>query len=551
MSCGHAPGRGDPVSSAQRRPTIDDYAAADAALRGDLDLYCRNLVRIAGRAPGELTRLRWNSAQVELHRRLEEQRNRSGWVRAIILKARHAGVSTYLAARYYHRTSLNLGHRAYILTHEDRATQNLFGMVKIIHDNMPDDYRPATSAANANELRFAGMDGSGYLVGTAHATAGGGRSLTAQLFHGSEVAFWSRAEDHFAAALQIVPSMRGTEIVLESTANGVGGLFYEQWGLAERKQSDFMPIFLPWTLDASYRRDVTTAPDGWEPSAEERESAALYRLDAQQLCWASLKNVELGGEPGKICPRFRQEYPATAAEAFQSGAAVSFIPAEAIMRARRLTIEDATYSFLPRVLGVDVARGGKDRTRIVDRQGRKAGRINVVMHTGDLMQVAHRVMTLLRDNPDIRRSYIDVTGVGGGVYDICRANGFGDRVAGVNFGERAQDPTRYLNRRAEMWGRMQEWLLDPGGADIPDDDEWHRHLASMSHPNCGGRDGLSRYDANSRFVPEQKENIFRRFGFSPDCGDALGLTFAEILSISGPGGAQVPRFKTGGRWMGG
>jgi hypothetical protein len=62
-------------------------------------------------------------------------------VRAIILKARRLGVSTYVGARFYHCSTMWLGRRAFILTHEDRATQELFGLVKRIHENMAPDYR--------------------------------------------------------------------------------------------------------------------------------------------------------------------------------------------------------------------------------------------------------------------------------------------------------------------------------------------------------------------------------------------------------------------------
>ena len=224
------------------------------------------------------------------------------------------------------------------------------------------------------------------------------------------------------------------------------------------------------------------------------------------------------------------ENPATAAEAFQTSGSDSFIPFEIVLRARRFKVDPRTYQGLPRVLGVDVARGGADRTRIVDRQGRRAGRINEVLHTDDLTQVAHRVMTHLRDNPDIRRCFVDITGIGAGVYDIIRNNGFHGRASGVNFGSAAQDPARYKNRRAEIWGRMKEWLLDPSGADIPDDDEWHRHIAGPSY----------KYDLNSRLQLEDKESIKARLGFLSDAGDALALCFSEILPVGEP--EEVPKW---------
>jgi hypothetical protein len=328
---------------------------------------------------------RWNAAQVKLHAILERQLEARGLVRALILKARRLGISTYVGARFYRRTTLWPGYRSFILTHEDPATQTLFDMVKRMHANMPADYRHDLLVANENELDFDGID-AGYRIGTAKNVKGRGRGGTLQLFHGSEVAFWPHAEGHFAGAIQSVSLVSGTEVILESTANGVGGTFYEQWGLAEAKQSDFIAVFLPWMIDPDHVRPIS---EDYEPSEDEREFQRLYRLTEEQLCWAHFKNIELGGQPGELCGMFKQEYPATSAEAFQTTGTDSFIPAEAILRARRFKAPNQSH--MPRVLGVDVARGGKDRTRLVDRRGRKAGTIDEAMHTDDLVQVANRV----------------------------------------------------------------------------------------------------------------------------------------------------------------
>lgn len=499
---------------------VAQYEQTDKLLRSRLDLYCANLVKIQDKG-GNVVPFTWNEAQRQLHAKLEKQIDSRGLVRAIILKARRLGISTYVGARFYHRSSLWLGRNAYILTHEAPSTEQLFNLVKLMHGSMPDDYRPDNEADNANELKFRDMNG-GYRVGTAHNVSGLGRGFTLQLFHGSEVAFWKRAQTHFAGVMKAVSLVEGTEMILESTANGVGGTFYEQWGLAERKQSDFIPIFLPWYIDPDNAREL---PTDYEPSLEEEEYQRLHGLTDEQLCWAHFENINAcGGEPGKLSALFRQENPASAAEAFQETGTDSFIPAEAVMRARRIEMEPEAYRGLPRVLGVDVARGGGDLTRLVDRQGRCAGRIDIMLNTADLMQVAHKVMTTLRDHPDIRKAFIDVTGVGAGVYDICRANGFERRIDAINFGSQAQEPGKYANRRAEMWARTKDWLLDAGGASLPDNDIVHRNLVAPSF----------KYDANSRLLLEKKEDIKKRLGSSPDWGDALALTFADILAIDAP-----------------
>ena len=85
----------------------------------------------------------------------------------------------------------SFGSRAFILTHEQAATDNLFEMVERFHHHCPDVVKPSTGAANAKELYFDGLE-SGYRVGTA-STKATGRSSTIQFFHGSEVAFWPHA----------------------------------------------------------------------------------------------------------------------------------------------------------------------------------------------------------------------------------------------------------------------------------------------------------------------------------------------------------------------
>ena len=412
---------------------LDRYEGADRLMRDDLRHYCAKLVRIGTKKPGEVVPFIWNKAQEELHNRLERQRDSRGLVRALVLKARRLGISTYVGARFYHRTSLWRGHHSFILTHEDKATQALFDMVRRMHENMPSDYRHALMAANENELDFANME-SGYRVGTAKNVSGLGRGGTLQLFHGSEAAFWAQASKHLGRrAAGRSRWCRAPKRSSRAPANGVGGEFYEQWGNAEKGLSDFIPIFLPWYIDPDNARAL---PSDYEPSLEEEEYQRLYKLTPEQLCWVHFENINLGGEPGKLCPTFRQENPATAPEAFQTTGTDSFIPNEAILRARRFKAPD--QSRLPRVLGIDSARStgdAGDDTRIVDRQGRKAGTIDVRLRTDDETKIAFEVSKILRDHPDIRRAFFDVTGgYGAGAYDICRANGFEQRVRAINFG---------------------------------------------------------------------------------------------------------------------
>lgn len=505
----------DPNHIAAYRDTDMTFLASDEA-------YCRALVKIKDKNSGALMRFTWNNAQRKLHALLEEQKERTGMVRALVLKYRQGGISTYVAARFYKRTSLQFGKKTYILTHEDKATQNLFGMVKRIHDNVPQDYRPKDTAKNANQLRFGDLD-SEYAIGTAQNVHGGGRSSTIHMFHGSEAAFWAQAETHLAGVMQAIPRAPGTEVIMETTGNGPTGAFYDQWCLAEAGDSDFIAIFLPWFIQDEYRIAAGNYV-AYEPSQEEREYAILYGLDLEQMAWMHFKNIELLGTPGEICWLFRQEYPANSQEAFQGGGNSPFIEPKIIMEARKRRFSDEEVAYAPIVLGCDIARnkGSGDANRIIDRQGRRMGSLyNKKFYSDNLMEVADEIIKAIMAT-GARAAFIDVTGLGGGAYDRCVQLGYADRVVAVNFGQKARQPQMYLNKRAEMWGNMKDWLKDPAGAQIPDDDEFNRHLAA---PIWGP--GKCRYDANSIFQLESKESIKERVKFSPDSGDAGALTFAE------------------------
>jgi hypothetical protein len=117
-------------------------------------------------------------------RRLEEQKAKTGKVRALILKGRQQGCSTYVGGGSI------TGHappgRSGVHPHARGC-----GDAKPVRDGqsvsraLPELVKPSTGAANAKELNFDALD-SGYKVGTA-GTKGVGRSSTLQLFHGSEV----------------------------------------------------------------------------------------------------------------------------------------------------------------------------------------------------------------------------------------------------------------------------------------------------------------------------------------------------------------------------
>lgn len=183
---------------------------------------------------------------------------------------------------------------------------------------------------------------------------------------------------------------------------------------------------------------------------------------------------------------------------------------------REYKLEDMAYA--PRILGVDPARFGDDRSVIFPRQGLIA-HPPLVFRGLNNMDLAARVVAKIDSwHPDA--VFIDA-GAGSGVIDRCRQ--LGHNVIEVNFGGVATDD-QYFNKKAEMHFLMRDWLR-AGGA-IPNETALKQDLAAPT------------FDYNkvtNKLMIESKEDIKKRGLPSPDLGDALALTFAQPVGKRTPG----------------
>ncbi len=483
---------------------LEEEKKIRAKLRTDYLHYASKCLSIRTKK-GSLEPFLLNTPQKVIHNAVEQQKRETGKIRAIICKGRQQGCSTYIEGRFYWLATHRFGVRACILPHDAEATANLFEMAQRFHEHCPQVVRPKIEASNAKELVFASLD-SGYKLGTAGNKAVG-RSSTIQLLHGSEVAYWPNATEHAKGIMQAVPNERGTEIFLESTANGIGNYFHEQWQLAESGESQFIPIFIPWFWQAEYS---IQANKDRVLDDEEEHLIEFHKLTLDQLEWRRQKVIELsvGGLDGRKA--FQQEYPCTAVEAFQMSGEDTLISPHIVMQARKSNItSDGAL-----VIGCDPARFGNDRTSIIFRRGRVAYNLRSYSKK-DTMEVAgilHRM--IIDERPS--KVCIDIGGLGAGVYDRLKELGHERVIYAVNSGTTALDQDRYSNKRAEMWGLMNEWLRD-FPCNIPDVDSLHADLCAPKYS----------YDSKTRLKIERKEDmIFKRRLRSPDEGDALALTFA-------------------------
>jgi len=245
----------------------------------------------------------FNDAQKYINEKLEEQRKKTGKVRAIILKARQQGISTYCAARVFWKTYFTPYTRSVVMAHDSATSDALFNMSRNLIDNMEDP--PALQKSNAKEILFE-HNKSGYRLYTAGSKEAG-RGTTPTIAHLSEVGFWQFDEQILAGLFQGISQENETEVILESTANGASGEFYRLFQGAMRGENEYMPIFLPWHITPEYAKKT---PEGFECTIEEFELIDKYELTDEQIYWRRLKLGESGDK------KFIQEYPSSSEEAF-------------------------------------------------------------------------------------------------------------------------------------------------------------------------------------------------------------------------------------------
>ena len=162
----------------------------------------------------------------------------------------------------------------------------------------------------------------------------------------------------------------------------------------------------------------------------------------------------------------------------------------------------------PIIMGVDPARGG-DKTVVAVRQGRDIIAIERDGNADTMLVVGFVIDMIEKYKPAL--VVIDEGGVGAGVLDRLKEQRY--KVRGVNFGWASRTPAAYINKRAEMWGMMKEWLKT---AYLPTDKLLKTDLTGPNRET----------DSAGALQLESKKKMRARGVASPDSGDAIAETFA-------------------------
>jgi hypothetical protein len=490
-----------------------NHEAKEKALFKDLPFFARNCLSIVTKSNG-VQQLRFNKMQMLFHNFIEKHR-KNGIYKFTVVKARQLGISTYTEARFFHKTVYGMGKNSYILANDLQTSGSIFDMVKTFYQNLPlsYDYKPHLQLSNQKILKFQ-ENNSYFKIGTANSSEIG-RGIKINYFHGSEVAFWREADELLKSIFQTVPKTYESEIILESTANGIGNYFHEICLSGLSPKSEFKTFFLPWHLNEEYQKPIENINE-FILTDEEKELKIIHSLTDEQINWrrSVIQNEFLGRTDS-----FKQEYPITIQEAFVNSS-IGLIPPKYIQNARYnrriLKYKYDLNSSIPIIAGLDPARN-RDRTAVAIRRGRCLIKMQAYRNTDTDCLV--NITRDLIDKEKVDIVFIDFA-YGYSIWDTLKKTGYAKNIIMVVFKESPEEYFKsiYTNKRTEIHGKMRDWFMQDGGVEMPDNDQLEIEIASI--PDF-------KRNSNGQYFMVSKDEIKKVLGGkSPDLTDAIALTFS-------------------------
>lgn len=236
-------------------------AAKRELYRLDYLTFAAEQLKIKSVKGGEIVPFLLNDGQAILHRKIEAQRKQLGYVRAVLLKGRQLGGSTYSQSRLFHKTVTTRNFNTLLIAYDEASTSKIFDISRTFFDFMGEQFTPKVRFSNKRELVFENPDKrargtdqglkSGMMFQN-QSQVNAGTGTTRQALHISEYAKWN--EDNIKILISsLLPTVHHVEdsfIIFESTAYVYGDHFREMCDEARSGRGEYIFCFVPWWLDS-------------------------------------------------------------------------------------------------------------------------------------------------------------------------------------------------------------------------------------------------------------------------------------------------------------
>lgn len=249
-----------------------------------------------------------NSAQMVLSAAVRRAYAEGKWVAHV--KPRREGSSTFFAALVYQHCGFRSGSGTGIIANKEKTTKELARIAIRTHRTTPKWMRPRKLPGLKRSLEFPDIDSWMTIEGVGSDEPFRGEGLSAGL--ASEICKWNERSEELAdkawVSMRNAVSEEAGILFAESTPSHFGDPMHQVFQEAERPNSPWIKVFIPWTLIDRYKR---TPPPGWKPVPEVRDYVDQWGLSAERAFW--MQAVGLPKCKNDLL-KFRAEYPISEAD---------------------------------------------------------------------------------------------------------------------------------------------------------------------------------------------------------------------------------------------
>lgn len=410
----------------------------------------------------------------------------------LVEKSRDMGISWCCVAAavhmwlFYPETVIGFGSRKEEYVDKAGDPKSLFWKIRFFISKLPPEFRPVGWNENkhAPSMRISNPENGATIVGEAGDNIGRGNRTS--IYYKDESAFYER-DDLIEASLSGTTNCQ----IDVSTPNGTGNQFYRKAHSGKVKKFTF------------HWRDDPRKDEAWRDKKKEELDPVIFAQEVEIDYSASVNNAFIGSE-------------LVAAAQHRGPADVEAVGMK--------------------ILGVDAAHFGDDRSVITYRRGRLVTPQWVIGEAIDGPALAGRIVKIADDLGGVDQIVVELSGPGVSCFDHLRLTKYRDKTIGIHPGARRNDSKHY-NMRALMWARLKEWLED-GPNVLPKCGDLKAEVTAMQYSY---RDG--------QLLMEDKASFKKRVHRSPDLADSLALTFAQFDAPPPPKAAPPPQLRGPNSWL--
>lgn len=252
----------------------------------DIGYFCKNYVKVisldSGLVPFEL-----RGYQERMVKNFNDHRFN------IVLACRQSGKSITSVAWLLHYLVFNSEKKVGILANKGATAREMLGRLTLMLENLPFFLQPGCKVLNKGSIQFSNNSE----IIAAATSASSIRGLSLNVIFLDEFAFVQNANEFYTSTYPVISSGKETKVIISSTPNGIGNMFYTLWLGASQRANEFEPFTIKW-------RDVPGRDEKWKEQTIANTSAAQFEQEFEVSFLGTTKtlidiNVLLGIQASK------------------------------------------------------------------------------------------------------------------------------------------------------------------------------------------------------------------------------------------------------------